>query len=89
MTTTDDFKALRRDWQETILQPTADPLTGALRRARESYEHLLEVRERMKFGAWVQTLRERQEFLEEEATLDWVGAVVSSGVATFPKGGRG
>jgi hypothetical protein len=84
---TDDYLALRLQYEETALIPPVDPITGALARAREAYEHLLEVRERFRFGAWIQTLRERQALLEEEATCAWERAVVRSGVVTFKRKG--
>lgn len=66
-----DYLALREGHQETILSLSDDTITAALRKACEAHQHILEVREKMSFGAWIRTLHERQDQLEHEADEAW------------------
>lgn len=75
---TDDFKALRKEWLgETQTLPSLG-LEAAVRRAGEAYEHAREAADALRFSAWVETLRGRLAMEEEAAHALWARAVERS-----------
>jgi hypothetical protein len=56
--TTDDFLALRGAWQQETQMIPCFSVELNLLRAKQTYEHTVEATERLRFSAWLNTLRD-------------------------------
>jgi hypothetical protein len=82
MSVTGDWVKLHAAWQETQVLPCAT-LEGLVAESTDRHRGVVEMAERMRFSAWINSLRdlvERREAAIEEATGEWMKLLRERGI---------